>query len=127
MARTCKAGTVEIGQGKPLVIIAGPCVLESLELGLRIGHEVQATCQKLGLAYVFKASFDKANRSSIRSPRGPGLEQGAEWLGRIRSELGVPVTTDIHDPDQAGLISQAVDVLQIPAFLCRQTDLLCAA
>src|SRR5262245_64624621 len=127
MARVCTAGSVAIGQGKPLAIIAGPCVLESLDLGLTVGRELKAICGKLGLSYVFKASFDKANRSSIRSPRGPGLEQGLAWLGQIRSQLGVPVTTDIHDPAQADPVARAVDLLQIPAFLCRQTDLLSAA
>src|SRR6185369_13386619 len=97
------------------------------DLGLTIGRELKATCAKLGLAYIFKASFDKANRSSIRSPRGPGLERGLEWLARIREILGVPTTTDIHDPDQATPVADVVDLLQIPAFLCRQTDLLSAA
>lgn len=110
-----------------MCVIAGPCVLESLELGLEVGQTIKALCGKLGLAYVFKASYDKANRSSIRSPRGPGLEQGLAWLTQIRSRLEVPVTTDIHEPDQAEPVARAVDLLQIPAFLCRQTDLLCAA
>jgi 2-dehydro-3-deoxyphosphooctonate aldolase (KDO 8-P synthase) len=127
MARTCTVGSVEIGQGKPLTIIAGPCVLESLELGLSVGKTVKEACTKLGLSYVFKASFDKANRSSIRSPRGPGIEQGLAWMSQIRSQLGVPTTTDIHEPAQAAPVAKAVDLLQIPAFLCRQTDLLIAA
>jgi 2-dehydro-3-deoxyphosphooctonate aldolase (KDO 8-P synthase) len=118
---------VDVGQGKSLAVLAGPCVLESLELGLNIGRQLQAACEKLGLAYVFKASFDKANRSSIRSARGPGLERGMEWMNTIRSQLGVPVTTDIHEPDQAEPVARVADLLQIPAFLCRQTDLLCAA
>jgi 2-dehydro-3-deoxyphosphooctonate aldolase (KDO 8-P synthase) len=127
MARVCTAGSVAIGQGKPLALIAGPCVLESLDLGLTVGRELKVICTKLGLSYVFKASFDKANRSSIRSPRGPGLEQGLAWLGQIRSQLGVPITTDIHEPAQAGPAARVVDLLQIPAFLCRQTDLLSEA
>jgi 2-dehydro-3-deoxyphosphooctonate aldolase (KDO 8-P synthase) len=111
----------------PLAVIAGPCVLESLELGLEVGTLVRDACRRLGLAYVFKASFDKANRSSIASPRGPGLERGLGWLSEIGRRLGVPVTTDIHEPAHAAPASEAVDLLQIPAFLCRQTDLLLAA
>ncbi|MBX3358152.1 MAG: 3-deoxy-8-phosphooctulonate synthase [Phycisphaeraceae bacterium] len=128
MARLCRAGSVEIGEGRPLAIIAGPCVLESIELGLEVGRVVKAACDSAGLAYVFKASFDKANRSSINSARGPGLEQGLKWMAAIRRELGVPVTTDIHEINQAEPAAEAgVDLLQIPAFLCRQTDLLVAA
>jgi len=125
--RTCAAGAVTIGPGHSLAIIAGPCVLESLELGLTIGRALQRACADAGLAYVFKASFDKANRSSIRSPRGPGLERGLAWIAEIRAELGVPATTDIHEPAHAEPAAEALDLLQIPAFLCRQTDLLSAA
>lgn len=133
MMTACRVGSVEIGAaggggaGGGPVIIAGPCVLESLELGRQIGQEVLGHCRRLGLRYIFKASYDKANRSSIRSPRGPGLEQGVAWLGQLRAELGVPVTTDIHAPEQAAPVAEVVDLLQIPAFLCRQTDLLLAA
>jgi 2-dehydro-3-deoxyphosphooctonate aldolase (KDO 8-P synthase) len=131
MKRACTVGDVQIGgsgPSGPLAVIAGPCVLESLELGLSVGRTLRDLCHGLGLAYIFKASFDKANRSSIRSPRGPGLERGLEWMSRIRRELGgVPITTDIHEPDQAVAVSEVVDLLQIPAFLCRQTDLLSAA
>lgn len=116
-----------IGRGHPLAIIAGPCVLESKELGLLIGERVKAACDAAGLPYIFKASFDKANRSSIRSPRGPGMEKGVEWIAAIGAALGVPTTTDIHEPDQAEFVAQHIDLLQIPAFLCRQTDLLAAA
>lgn len=126
-ARLCTAGSVSIGEGKPLAIIAGPCVLESFDHALAIGKTVKALCDKLTLPYIFKASFDKANRSSIKSPRGPGLEQGLAWLAAIKKELGVPATTDIHDPSQAEPAARIVDILQIPAFLCRQTDLLMAA
>jgi 2-dehydro-3-deoxyphosphooctonate aldolase (KDO 8-P synthase) len=111
----------------PLAIIAGPCALESVELGLRIGEVVRDACAELGFSYIFKASFDKANRTSVDSKRGLGIEHGLEALATIRDRLGVPVTTDIHDPHQAEPASQVVDVLQIPAFLCRQTDLLVAA
>ncbi len=127
MPRLCSAGPVQIGPAKPLAIIAGPCVLESLELGLEIGRTVQELCARHGLAYIFKASFDKANRTSIDSPRGPGLEQGLAWMRTIRERLSVPATTDIHDPAQAEPAARTVDLLQIPAFLCRQTDLLVAA
>lgn len=127
MTRLCRAGHIEIGPGRALVVIAGPCVLESLELGLEIGRTLQRACDAAGLPYIFKASFDKANRSSIASPRGPGLERGLAWLAEIGRTLGVPVTTDIHEPSQARPAARAVDLLQIPAFLCRQTDLLNAA
>jgi 2-dehydro-3-deoxyphosphooctonate aldolase (KDO 8-P synthase) len=127
MSRICKAGSVEIGAGRPLAVIAGPCVLESMESGLLIGTEMLAACRAAGFSYIFKASFDKANRSSIRSARGPGLEQGLEWIATIGRQLGVPVTTDIHEPDQADAAAAKIDLIQIPAFLCRQTDLLCAA
>lgn len=125
--RTCRAGSVEIGPGCPLAIIAGPCVLESVELGWQIGTTLRDLCRGLGLSYIFKASFDKANRSSINSARGPGLARGVEWLAQIREGLGVPVTTDIHEAAQAAPVARHVDLLQIPAFLCRQTDLILAA
>lgn len=115
------------GPSRPLLVIGGPCVLESDETNRRIGETVAAACADLGLPYVFKASFDKANRSSIRSPRGPGLARGLDMIRAMRERLGVPATTDIHDPDQAEPAADAVDMLQIPAFLCRQTDLLAAA
>lgn len=125
--RLCTAGPISIGPGHPLTIIAGPCTLESRELGLQVGKHCKAICDELGLPYIFKASFDKANRSSINSKRGIGLEQGLDDLGAIRDELGVPVTTDIHTPEQADPVARVVDILQIPAFLCRQTDLVVAA
>lgn len=119
---------IEIGDfvvgGDRLTLIAGPCALESLELGLEVGRKTQALCKKLGLNYIFKASYDKANRTSISSPRGPGLEKGLQWLARIKSELGAPILTDIHESWQAAPVAEVADVLQIPAFLCRQTDLL---
>lgn len=125
--RSCTVGPVSIGPSLPLAVIAGPCVLESLELGLYIGTRLRDACASLGLPFIFKASFDKANRSSIRSPRGPGLEQGLAWMAKIKQQLAVPATTDIHSPEQADPAARIVDLLQIPAFLCRQTDLLCAA
>ncbi|GHV51588.1 2-dehydro-3-deoxyphosphooctonate aldolase [Synergistales bacterium] len=113
--------------GSRLVIAAGPCMLESLELGLTVAEKLKAACEERGFGYIFKASFDKANRTSVSSPRGPGLETGLEWLARIRESAGVPVLTDIHEPYQAEEAARVVDMLQIPAFLCRQTDLLAAA
>jgi 2-dehydro-3-deoxyphosphooctonate aldolase (KDO 8-P synthase) len=110
-----------------LLVIAGPCVLESDAVNLRIGEVVRDVCAELGLTYVFKASYDKANRSSIRSARGPGLQAGLDRLAALRDRLGVPVTTDIHEPAQAEPAARVADLLQIPAFLCRQTDLLVAA
>ncbi|MBX3355331.1 MAG: 3-deoxy-8-phosphooctulonate synthase [Phycisphaeraceae bacterium] len=110
-----------------MLVIAGPCALEDDAINRRIGVTIRDTCRELGLPYCFKASFDKANRSSLSSPRGPGASKGLDRLRRLRDELGVPVTTDIHEPQQAAAAASAVDMLQIPAFLCRQTDLLLAA
>ena len=108
-------------------LIAGPCVIENRDLVLRIVDEVIGLCSKLGIDYVFKASFDKANRSSGKTFRGPGAEEGLANLAEVRERFGVPVLTDIHESHQASVAAQVVDVLQIPAFLCRQTDLLEAA
>src|SRR6188474_392383 len=110
----------------PLFIISGPCVIESAEQCLQIGRHVKGICDNLGLAYIFKASFDKANRSSNASFRGPGLADGLVVLERVKRDVGVPVLTDIHEPDQAPIAAAVVDILQIPAFLARQTDLLIA-
>lgn len=112
---------------RPFVLIAGPCVLESPERAMLIGKRVLEITDKLGIPYIYKASFDKANRSSIKSFRGPGLEEGLDILQAIKEELDVPVLTDIHEPEQAEAVAEVVDILQIPAFLCRQTDLLLAA
>lgn len=115
-----------LGVGHPLVLIAGPCVIESAEHTLRLAERIAAIAQRLGWPYVFKASYDKANRSSVHSYRGPGLDEGLKILGRVRDELGVPVLTDVHDPEQARAAAEYVDAVQVPAFLCRQTDLLLA-
>jgi 2-dehydro-3-deoxyphosphooctonate aldolase (KDO 8-P synthase) len=115
------------GPSRPLLVIAGPCVLEDDATNRLIGETVAAICADLRLPYVFKASFDKANRSSIRSPRGPGLRRGLDMIAAMRERLGVPATTDIHEPHHAEAVGKMVDLLQIPAFLCRQTDLLAAA
>lgn len=121
-----KVGGIEIGGGK-LALLAGPCVLEGFERSLMIGRRAKAIADKLGIPYVFKASFDKANRSSIKSYRGPGLSEGLKILADIKRELGVPIVTDIHETYQAAQAAEVADILQIPAFLCRQTDLLVAA
>jgi 2-dehydro-3-deoxyphosphooctonate aldolase (KDO 8-P synthase) len=110
----------------PLFVIAGPCVIESAELCLAIARHVKDVCERLGLAYIFKASFDKANRSSAASFRGPGLTDGLMVLRRVKDEVGVPVLTDVHEAHQVPAVAKVVDILQIPAFLARQTDLLLA-
>lgn len=122
-----KIGNFYVGAKEPLVLIAGPCVLEDMERSLYIGRSVRDICQELGIPYIFKASFDKANRSSFFSYRGPGLDDGLRMLQKIGMELNVPITTDIHEAWQATPASEVADILQIPAFLCRQTDLLFAA
>ena len=116
-----------VGGGRPLLLIGGPCVLESEEMARRVAGEMQQICRRLGLSYVFKASFDKANRTSLDSYRGPGLEEGLRILQKIRTEFQAPVISDIHDQYQVQAAAEVLDVLQIPAFLCRQTDLLVAA
>jgi len=109
------------------LLIAGPCLLEEDRLNVQVAERVRVVAEQLGVSAVFKASFDKANRTSASSPRGPGLREGLERLAVVRRETGLPVLTDIHLPDQAAAVARVVDVLQIPAFLCRQTDLLTAA
>jgi len=115
-----------IGKGKPLAIIAGLNVLENKALALAVGAQLKAICAELGLPYVFKASFDKANRSSIHSYRGPGLEEGLQILKEVKAELDVPICTDLHTAEQAEPVAAVADIVQIPAFLCRQTDLVVA-
>lgn len=117
---------VEIGNDAPLVVFGGINVLESLELALSTCEEFVRVTDKLGIPYVFKASFDKANRSSIHSFRGPGLESGMRMLEKVKTTFGVPVLTDIHEPAQAAVVAETVDVLQLPAFLARQTDIVIA-
>lgn len=116
-----------LNRSRPFFVIAGPCVIESERLCLRIAASLSKTCQRLGIPYIFKASFDKANRTSGKTPRGPGLEAGLRVLAKVRTELGLPVLTDVHTETQAALAGEVVDILQIPAFLCRQTDLIEAA
>ncbi len=110
-----------------LTLIAGPCVIENEPLCLRMAAALKKTCERLGVFYVFKASYDKANRTSAKSFRGPGLEAGLRVLAKVRARVGVPVLTDVHTEAQTGPAAEVVDILQIPAFLCRQTDLLTAA
>ncbi len=116
-----------IGPGNPLLLIAGPCVLESEEIARKTAGYVKEIAERLGFSYVFKASFDKANRTSLSSFRGPGLQEGLEILARIRQEFQLPVISDVHDVSQVDQAAEVLDILQIPAFLCRQTDLLVAA
>ncbi len=120
-------GPVRIGEGEPLALIAGPCVIESEEHTLRLAQAIKSTCNALKLPLVFKASFDKANRSSITSFRGPGLIEGLAILGKVRKMVEVPVLSDVHLPEQAPAAGEVLDCVQVPAFLCRQTDLLVAA
>ncbi|GAB4338927.1 MAG: 3-deoxy-8-phosphooctulonate synthase [Desulfobulbaceae bacterium] len=119
--------SLPVGQGQPLLLLAGPCVLESEEIAWEVAGSMRDICRDLGISYVFKASFDKANRTSLTSFRGPGMEKGLRLLGRIRREIGVPVISDVHEPSQAEAAAEVLDIIQIPAFLCRQTDLLVAA
>jgi len=125
--KTIRVGNIEIANDKPFVLFGGINVLESRDLAMQACEEYVRVTEKLGIPYVFKASFDKANRTSSSSERGPGMEEGLELLARIRREVGVPILTDVHLPDQCPLVAEVADVLQIPAFLCRQTDLLEAA
>jgi 2-dehydro-3-deoxyphosphooctonate aldolase (KDO 8-P synthase) len=117
---------IQVGSGQPLLLIAGPCALESEELARRVAGTMQEICARLGFSYVFKASFDKANRTSLSSYRGPGLEEGLAILSRIRQEFQVPVVSDVHETFQVQAVAEVLDLIQIPAFLCRQTDLLAA-
>jgi 2-dehydro-3-deoxyphosphooctonate aldolase (KDO 8-P synthase) len=120
-------GPYSVGGGQPLLLIAGPCVLEGRDHALRLAEQIKTVAQHLGFPYVFKASFDKANRSSIQSPRGPGLDEGLAMLATVREQLDIPILSDVHTPEQAAAAGEVLDCLQIPAFLCRQTDLVVAA
>ncbi len=124
---TVQVGNFSIGNGQPLALLAGPCVLEELDRCLLIGKTIKEITGRLGIPYVFKASFDKANRSSFNGFRGPGLKKGLQMLKTIKDELQVPIVTDIHTEEQVKPVAEVVDIIQIPAFLCRQTDLLYAA
>jgi len=127
MARSLRIGGVSIGGDLPLVLIAGPCQLETPAHARMICERLLAACAPTGMPLVFKASYDKANRTAATTPRGPGLETGLRMLADIRAEFAIPVLTDVHETGHCAPAAQAVDILQIPAFLCRQTDLLQAA
>jgi 2-dehydro-3-deoxyphosphooctonate aldolase (KDO 8-P synthase) len=127
MSKTFAINEFTVGSNSPLSFILGPCVLESESLAMEIAKEVSLICNKRKANWIFKGSFDKANRSSIQSYRGPGLEKGLQILDKVKTTFHVPVLTDIHLPEQAPAVAEVCDVLQIPAFLCRQTDLLLAA
>jgi 2-dehydro-3-deoxyphosphooctonate aldolase (KDO 8-P synthase) len=128
MVRQVKVNkSVIFGGQKPLVLIAGPCVIESPSGTLKIAEAIQKITSKLKVPFVFKASFDKANRTSIKSFRGPGLYEGLKVLSQIKSKLGLPILSDVHDVNQAQMAGEILDIIQIPAFLCRQTDLIIAA
>ena len=126
---SCTIGRITAGPRQKLLLIGGPCVLEAPATNDAIAQTLRDLCASLGLSFIFKASFDKANRSSIHSARGPGAERGLDELRRISESFNVPVTTDVHEPAQAAVAAEVADLLQVPAFLCRQTDLLtaCAA
>ncbi len=127
VSREVRVGSAAIGGGGPLALIAGPCVIEGREMALEIARLVARAGEEFGIPAVFKASFDKANRQSLDSFRGLGMEEGLAILGEVKGETGLPVVTDIHAPEQAARAAEVVDLLQIPAFLCRQTDLIVAA
>ncbi len=125
-AKIITLGNLRIGGGAPLGVIAGPCVIESKESALRHAAALKEKADRVGVAYIFKSSYDKANRSSLGSFRGPGLEKGLEILAAVKDKIGVPILTDVHEIDQVGAVKEVADVLQIPAFLCRQTDFVLA-
>ena len=132
MVRECSPPAVPIGSllcggGKPFILIAGPCVVESRESALRHAEALQALTARLGISFIYKSSYDKANRTAIDSFRGLGMEEGLAILETVKRKLGVPILTDVHSPEEAVQTAEVADVLQIPAFLCRQTDLLVAA
>jgi 2-dehydro-3-deoxyphosphooctonate aldolase (KDO 8-P synthase) len=127
MTVTVDVGPFKIGANEPHVLIAGPCVIESEELVLETARRIAELARSLGIPFIFKSSYDKANRTSIASFRGPGLRDGLAVLRKVREQVGVPVLTDIHEAGQAAPAAEVADILQIPAFLCRQTDLLVAA
>jgi 2-dehydro-3-deoxyphosphooctonate aldolase (KDO 8-P synthase) len=127
MAREVGVGEVKIGGGRPLVLVAGPCVIENESATLRCAERLMTICNGVGIPLIFKASYDKANRTSVTAFRGPGLDEGLRILNKVKESLGVPVLSDIHSIEQVAPAADVLDVLQIPAFLCRQTDLLIAA
>ena len=127
VTKQVRIGELTIGGGAPLVLVAGPCVIESEEHLLRTGEAIKAACDACEVPFILKASYDKANRSSVGSFRGPGLREGLRILQRVKEKLGVPVLSDVHEVDQVPAVAEVLDIIQIPAFLCRQTDLLLVA
>jgi 2-dehydro-3-deoxyphosphooctonate aldolase (KDO 8-P synthase) len=126
LSREVAVGSVRVGGGRPFVFLGGPCVIESRDSVLRHAEAIRRITERLSIPYVYKSSFDKANRTSISSYRGPGMEEGLAILAEVRREIGVPVVTDVHEAEQVAAVAEAVDLLQTPAFLCRQTDFLLA-
>ena len=127
MSKKITVGALEISNNLPFTLIAGPCQIESRQLAMEVAESLQASCRQLGIGLIYKSSFDKANRTSASAGRGVGLSDGLEILAEVRQQFAIPVLTDVHEPQQCAVVAEAVDVLQIPAFLCRQTDLLLAA
>ena len=121
-----RIGNIEIGAGRPLGVIAGPCVIESRESALKHASLLREAADRVGVPYIFKSSYDKANRSAVDSYRGPGLDKGLEILAEVKEKIGVPILTDVHEREQVASVKEVADVLQIPAFLCRQTDFVVA-
>lgn len=121
-----RVGGFEIGAGKPLALIAGPCVIEGRDSALRHASYLKEVAERVGIPFIYKSSYDKANRTSLGSYRGPGIEEGLKILAQVKKEIGVPILTDVHEKEQVALVKEDVDVLQIPAFLCRQTDFVIA-
>lgn len=121
-----RVGGFEIGAGKPLALIAGTCVIEGRESALRHASFLKQVADRVGIPFIYKSSYDKANRTSLESPRGPGIEKGLKILAQVKKEIGVPILTDVHEKEQVALVKEVADVLQIPAFLCRQTDFVIA-
>jgi 2-dehydro-3-deoxyphosphooctonate aldolase (KDO 8-P synthase) len=127
MTKEITVGGIKIGAGRPLVLVAGPCVIENESETMRCAERLMTICNGVGIPLIFKASYDKANRTSVTAFRGPGIKEGLRILGKVKDALGVPVLSDIHSIEQVAPAADVLDVLQIPAFLCRQTDLLVAA
>ena len=126
VTKSVKVGGFEIGAGKPLAVIAGPCVIEGRDPALRHAEFLKNVADRIGLSFIYKSSYDKANRTSLSAYRGPGLEKGLEILREVKEKVGVPILTDVHDQEQIAAVKQVADILQIPAFLCRQTDFVVA-
>ncbi|MBP9692743.1 MAG: 3-deoxy-8-phosphooctulonate synthase, partial [Alphaproteobacteria bacterium] len=127
MIHRVKIGSFEIGNDLPFALLAGPCVMESREHALEMSHALVELTQKMNIPFIYKTSFDKANRTSLQGARGVGLKEALPIFAEIREKWGCPIVTDVHDSSQCAIVSEVVDVLQIPAFLCRQTDLLLSA